>query len=104
MVVTMGKGKKRKAPAPLAAQERHKEEAPNLFERLSNKKRFSILGRKVKGETRQLGKLRTAAGERVSGVGAAAAGGTQRPRVAHCLCLPARASHADAVLPSDMCL
>ncbi len=62
----MGKAKKRKG-APLAAQERRKEEPPNLFERLSNKKRFNILGRKVKGETRQLGKLRTAAGERVSG-------------------------------------
>ena len=60
----MGKGKKRKAPG--APRERQPEEAPNLFERLSNKKRFDILGRKVKGETRQLGKLRTAASERVS--------------------------------------
>lgn len=60
-----GKGKKRKAP--MAAEQRPREEAPNLFERLSSKKRFDIMGRKVKGETRHLGKLRTAASERVSG-------------------------------------
>ncbi|KDD73522.1 Nop14-like family protein, partial [Helicosporidium sp. ATCC 50920] len=40
-------------------------EAPeNPFERLSNKKRFDILGRKVKGETRETGKLRSAAAEK----------------------------------------
>lgn len=66
----MGKGKKRKAAPAAAAPAR--EEPPNLFERLSNKKRFDILGRKVKGETRQLGKLRSAASERVSGVGSVA--------------------------------
>ncbi|KAL4451742.1 hypothetical protein ABPG75_007404 [Micractinium tetrahymenae] len=58
----MAKGKKRKAAPAAAAPAR--EEPPNLFERLSNKKRFDILGRKVKGETRQLGKLRSAASER----------------------------------------
>lgn len=65
----MAKGKKRKAPPAAAAPAR--EEPPNLFERLSNKKRFDILGRKVKGETRQLGKLRSAATDRVSGLGCA---------------------------------
>lgn len=58
----MGKGKKRKAPTPRDKGPR--EEPPNLFERLSNKKRFNILGRKLKGETRELGKLRSEATER----------------------------------------
>lgn len=66
----MGKGKKRKAP--MAARDAPKQEPENLFERLSNKKRFDILGRKVKGETKQLGKLRSAATERVSSGGRAA--------------------------------
>ena len=59
-------GKKHKAP--LAAQEaRHRaaHAEPSPFERLSNKKRFSVMGRKLKGETRQLGKLRSEASERV---------------------------------------
>ena len=60
-------GKKRKVPG--RPQERHAEEPDNLFERLSNKKRFNILGRKLKGETRDLGKLRTAATDRVGGGG-----------------------------------
>lgn len=59
----MAKGKKRKAP--MAAQDRKREEPANLFERISNKKRFNILGRKVKGDTRQVGKLRSEATERV---------------------------------------
>lgn len=61
----MGKGKKRKAP--LAGRDAQQQEPENLFERLSNKKRFDIMGRKVKGETKQVGKLRSAATERVSG-------------------------------------
>lgn len=66
----MGKGKKRKAPSGRRGGERGAPEPPpNLFERLSNKKRFDILGRKVKGETKQLGKLRSAATERVSRAG-----------------------------------
>jgi nucleolar protein 14 len=42
-----------------------KDSGPNLFERLSNKKRFDVLGRKQKGETRHVGQLRTAAVEKV---------------------------------------
>ncbi|PRW57304.1 Nucleolar 14 [Chlorella sorokiniana] len=61
----MGKGKKRKAPSGVRGGERGAPEPPpNLFERLSNRKRFDILGRKVKGETKQLGKLRSAATEK----------------------------------------
>lgn len=40
------------------------ERQANAFERISNKKRFDILGRKVKGETQHLGRLRTAATEK----------------------------------------
>lgn len=62
----MAKGKKRKAPSGARGGERGAPEPPpNLFERLSNRKRFDILGRKVKGETKQLGKLRSAATEKV---------------------------------------
>ncbi len=43
-----------------------KEALPNLFERLSNKKRFDVLGRKVKGDVRNVSRLRTAATEKVS--------------------------------------
>lgn len=57
-------GKKRKAPARAAAPVR--EPAPNPFERLANKKRFDILGRKVKGETRNVVRLRTDAAEKAS--------------------------------------
>lgn len=81
----MGKGKKRKAP-PGDRREQRREEAPNMFERLSNKKRFDIMGRKLKGETRQLGKLRTAATERVSwgwdALGWAGLGEAERGRLA----------------------
>ena len=76
-------GKKRKAPG--RPQERHAEEPDNLFERLSNKKRFNILGRKLKGETRELGKLRTAATDRVR------AGEAAQHRAAAC-CLPPAAA------------
>ena len=76
----MGKGKKRKAP--MAPQEHKREEPANLFERISNKKRFNILGRKVKGDVRQTGKLRSAATERVS-LGSSGGGGTSA-----CLGLP----------------
>lgn len=61
----MGKGKKR--PAPSGVERRGAPggaDKPNLLERLSSKKRFDVLGRKVKGEVRQLGKLRSAATER----------------------------------------
>jgi nucleolar protein 14 len=50
----------------LKKKEQKKEHAPNLFERLSNKKRFDVLGRKTKGDTRNLSRLRTAATEKVS--------------------------------------
>ncbi len=43
-----------------------KEAPPNLFERLSNKKRFDVLGRKVKGDVRNVSRLRTAATEKAS--------------------------------------
>lgn len=59
--------KKRKQPAKAAVAK--KEAAPNLFERLSNQKRFNVLGRKVKGETRNTSRLRTAAAEKVGAPG-----------------------------------
>ena len=66
----MAKGKKRKAPSGARGGERGPPEPPpNLFERLSNRKRFDILGRKIKGETKQLGKLRSAATEKVRQLG-----------------------------------
>ena len=83
-------GKKRKAPG--RPQERRVEEPDNLFERLSNKKRFNILGRKLKGETRELGKLRTAATDRVRLWQAATTACRRRLPPAPCLpaaCLPA---------------
>ena len=43
-----------------------REAEPNLFERLSNKKRFDVLGREPKGQgTRNVGQLRAAATEKV---------------------------------------
>lgn len=38
----------------------------NDFERISNKKRFDVLGRKTKGEIRNIGRLRSAATEKVT--------------------------------------
>lgn len=38
----------------------------NLFERLWNRKKFDIVGKKVKGEQRALGKARTEAVEKVT--------------------------------------
>ena len=40
--------------------------APNMFERLSNKKRFDVMGRKTKGDVRSVNKLRSAATEKVN--------------------------------------
>jgi len=57
----MGKTKTKKKSSR-APRHSHKLEAPpNAFERLHNKKRFDILGRKTKGDTRHVGRLRSAA-------------------------------------------
>lgn len=59
-------GKKRKAPArAAAAQQAPREAEPNPFERLANRRRFDILGRKLKGETRNVVRLRSDATEKV---------------------------------------
>ena len=65
-MVKSGGTKKRKGDTPTFEKKVH---GPNLFERMSNKKRFDVLGKKVKGETRHTGRLRTAAVEKVSGGG-----------------------------------
>lgn len=54
----MGKTKK-SSRAPRHSQKA--EVPPNAFERIHNKKRFDILGRKTKGDTRHVGQLRSAA-------------------------------------------
>jgi len=58
----MGKKTKKGAPRPKL----HRQAEPNKFERSTNKKRFEVLGRKVKGDVRHIGRLRTAAAEKVS--------------------------------------
>ena len=55
------KSKKKGTPRPKPKREA----GPNMFERLGNKKRFDILGRKTKGEVRSVNKLRSAATEKV---------------------------------------
>ena len=65
-MVKAGGKKKRRGEVPTFEK---KAAGPNLFERMSNKKRFDVLGKKVKGETRHTGRLRTAAVEKVRGTG-----------------------------------
>lgn len=63
----MAKKKKapRKAQLAAAAAEAKAAAAPNLFERLHSRKKFSILGKRAKGEQRPSGKLRSEAVEKV---------------------------------------
>ena len=55
---------KKKKGVPRLKPKKHA--APNMFERLSNKKRFDVLGRKSKGDVRNVNKLRSEATEKVS--------------------------------------
>jgi hypothetical protein len=57
----MAKNKNKKGPKGKP----QRDTAPNMFERLSNKKRFDVLGRKPKGDVRSVNKLRSAATEKV---------------------------------------
>jgi hypothetical protein len=57
----MAKNKNKKGPKGKPKRDA----APNMFERLSNKKRFDVLGRKPKGDVRSVNKLRSAATEKV---------------------------------------
>lgn len=63
----MAKKKKapRKAQLAAAVAEAKAAAAPNLFERLHSRKKFSILGKRAKGEQRPSGKLRSEAVEKV---------------------------------------
>ena len=58
------KGKMKKGTRPAAAQPR--QEKPNLFEMMFNKKKFDVLGKKQKGEKRKSGKARSEGLEKVS--------------------------------------
>lgn len=94
-MVKAGGKKKRKGEMPTFEK---KAAGPNLFERLSNKKRFDVLGKKVKGETRHTGRLRTAAVEKVRGAMEQARG---------CMCVPvlaARQRAATAPVLRRVCL
>jgi len=55
----------RKAQAAATAAEAKAAAAPNMFERLHSRKKFSVLGKRAKGEQRATGKLRSEAVERV---------------------------------------
>jgi len=55
----------RKAHAAATAAEAKAAAAPNMFERLHSRKKFSVLGKRAKGEQRATGKLRSEAVERV---------------------------------------
>jgi hypothetical protein len=57
----MAKNKTKKGPKGKPKRDT----APNMFERLSNRKRFDVLGRKPKGDVRSVNKLRSAATEKV---------------------------------------
>eukprot|EP00884_Botryococcus_braunii_P010637 jgi/Botrbrau1/19575/Bobra.0035s0060.1 len=58
-------GKKGKGPRTRGFQQNTaKEEKPNLFERMFNRKKFDILGKKAKGQQRKLGQARSDAVER----------------------------------------
>ena len=70
--------KKRQRQQPAAAAKAPPK--PNLFEQLSSRKKFDVIGRKSKSETKQITRLRSAANERVGG--AAGRGGQAGQAVA----------------------
>lgn len=60
----MGK-KGKKGPRLALKQASTKDEKPNLFERMFNRKKFDVLGKKAKGQQRKLGQSRSEAVEKV---------------------------------------
>ncbi len=56
----------KKGPKPRANTRNKVEDKPNLFERMFNRKKFDVLGKKSKGQQRKIGQARSDAVERVS--------------------------------------
>lgn len=73
----MGKKGKKGARIRALKQSSTKDEKPNLFERMFNRKKFDILGKKAKGQQKKLGQSRSEAVEKVRSRVAAL-------RLAHC--------------------
>lgn len=59
------KKKVKSRPPGLVSAAKKTEEKPNLFERIYNRKKFNILGKKIKGEHKTLGRARSDAYDKV---------------------------------------
>jgi hypothetical protein len=56
----------KRGPKPRVNTTKKVEDKPNLFERMFNRKKFDVLGKKSKGQQRKIGQARSDAVERVS--------------------------------------